>query len=129
MSRYHVTYKPFGASAILIEWPSRIDPEIIQDITSFEKVISKQQKVLDTIVAYNSLTVSFRYIHNYSLHYKHRNDYKRTVKWFEELYEEERSQELSKQKIWQIPVCYDLEFGLDLEEIAMVVPKNWSESH
>jgi len=70
------------------------------------------------VVAYNSLTVSYEYMYNYSTHYRHRNDFKRSVKKLKELYEQERSLKTSKQKVWEIPVCYDLHFGLDLEEVA-----------
>lgn len=118
LTKYTLTYKPFGETSIIIEWPSRIDPEIIQDITSFEKLVSKQQKVIDTVIAYNSLTVSYKHMYNYSMHYRHRKDFERTVNKLKELYAMERSQKLSKQRIWQIPVCYDLQFGLDLEEIS-----------
>ena len=118
MSTYNLTYKPFGDISILIEWPSKIDPEIIQDIANFEKIVSKQQKVVETIIAYNSLTVRYKFMYNYSTDYRHRNDFRNTVKKLKELYAMERTQKMSKQRIWQVPVCYDLQFGIDLEEIA-----------
>ncbi len=118
MTRYNLTYKPFGESAVLIEWPEKIDPEIIQDITSFEKLISKNQKVTDTVIAYNSLLVQLQHRYNYSDHYKHRNDFQKTVKELKELYAMERSTQVLKRKIWQVPVCYDIQFGLDFEEIV-----------
>ncbi len=118
MSKFNLTYKPFGETSILIEWPSKIDPEIIQDIHSFDKVLKKQQKVKETIIAYNSILVQLSNFQNYSLHYKHRNDFERFSKKFKELYEEKREIKKGKQKCWEIPVCYDLEFGLDLEELA-----------
>ncbi|MDT7832377.1 5-oxoprolinase subunit PxpB [Flavobacteriaceae bacterium S356] len=108
MNIYKPTYKPFGESAILIEWPSRIDEEIIQDIVAFEKKIEKDENVLDTIIAYNSLTIRYRILKNFN----------RAVVKLNELYAMERKQEVRKQKVWQIPVCYNLKFGLDLEEIS-----------
>lgn len=81
-------------------------------------MVSKQQKVVDTVIAYNSLTVSYKYTYNYSKHYRHRNDFEKTVKKLKELYAMERSLEFSRRKIWQVPVCYDLEFGPDLKEIS-----------
>jgi len=36
LSTFHLTYKPFGNSAILIEWPAKIAEDIIQDIVIFE---------------------------------------------------------------------------------------------
>ena len=118
MSIYDLTYKPFGDTSILIEWPNRIDPKIIQDIASFEKMVSKQQKVIETIIAYNSLTVRYQYRYNYPQDYRHRNDFQKSVKELKELYAMERTQAESKQRVWQIPVCYDLRFGIDIEEIA-----------
>ncbi len=118
MSNYNLTYKPFGETSILIEWPNRIDPEIIQDIASFEKMVSKQQKVIETIIAYNSLTVRYQYRYNYSQDYRHRNDFQKSIKELKELYAMERIQAGVKQRVWQVPVCYDLQFGIDLKEIA-----------
>ena len=118
MEKYQLTYKKFGESSILIEWPSRIDPDIIEDITGFEKQVSKHQKVIDTIIAYNSLTVRYDVMHNYSADYRHYNDFENTVKKLKELYATKQVQKQWKQKVWQIPVCYDIRFGIDLEELA-----------
>ena len=118
MTKYNLTYKPFGDTSILIEWPSRIDPEIIQDITSFEKMISKKQKVIETVIAYNSLTVQYNLMYNYSDDYRHRNDFAKAVEELKELYATERPQKITQRKIWVIPVCYDVQFGLDLDEMA-----------
>lgn len=118
MSRYNLTYKPFGESAILIEWPSKIDESIIQDIIHFEKLVAKNQKVADTIIAYNSLTVLYKHDYFYSRHYKYRKSFERTVEKLKELYVKEKEEVKRKQKTWLVPVSYDLEFGLDLEEIA-----------
>lgn len=106
--KFQLTYKPFGASAILIEWPEKIDPEIIQDITGFEKEVVKDPNVLDTVIAYNSLTIRYSYI----------NDFSKTVAELKELYAMDRVKEKTQQKVWQIPVCYDPQFGLDLEELS-----------
>ena len=80
MSRFELTYKPYGEDSILIEWPAKISPEIIQDITTFDKILRKQQKVIETIVAYNSILVQLRNYLNYSLHYKHHKDFERFTK-------------------------------------------------
>jgi inhibitor of KinA len=118
MVRYEPTYKPYGETSILIEWPSQISPEIIQDITVFNDVLRKQQKVKETIVAYNSILVQISSFQNYSLHYKHRKDFERFTEKFQQLYHQEREIKSSRKKCWEIPVCYDIEFGIDLEEIS-----------
>ena len=108
MKKYNLTYKPFGASAILIEWPAKIDERIIQDIISFEKLIAWEAQVADTIIAYNSLTIVFRGTY----------EFKATVNRLSYLYENKNEGSKQASKCWKVPVCYDLEFGLDLEEIA-----------
>ena len=108
MKKYDLTYKPFGDSAILIEWPTKIDEEIIQDIVSFESRISGALNVLDTIIAYNSLTIR----------YKDSIDAASQVSHLKELYGQKQEQKRQESRLWEVPVCYDLEFGLDLEEIA-----------
>lgn len=118
MNTYELTYKPFGESAILIEWPAEISEGIIQDIVAFDKKLAKQQEIVDTIIAYNSLTVKYRRLNNYSDHYKYRDAFEKTVAKLKELYAIESEKSRQQQKSWQVPVCYDLEFGKDLKEIA-----------
>ena len=108
MNKYNLTYKPFGDLAILIEWPARIDEDIIHDIVAFEKSIANDQHVLETIIAYNSLTIRYQFL----------NSFDRTVLRLKRLYEEKQEELKLESKLWQIPVCYDLKFGLDLKEIA-----------
>ena len=118
VEKYKLTYNKFGESSILIEWPSRIDPAIIQDIVSFEKQVSKHQKVVDTIIAYNSLTILYQHIYDYSIDYQYQNNFTNAVAELKKLYVKERTKERIQQKVWQIPVCCDIQFGIDLEEIA-----------
>jgi inhibitor of KinA len=118
LENYNLTYKPFGTSAILIEWPAKIDEKIIQNIISFEKLVAKEQGVVDTIIAYNSLTISYNNDTNYSTHYKYRNSYAKKVQKLTELYVQKRDDLQKSQKIWQISVSYDVAFGLDLEAIS-----------
>lgn len=105
---YKPTYTPFGETAILIEWPAKIDEDIIQDIVSFEKLVATNQQVLDTIIAYNSLTIVYAQLTNYS----------KTVAQLKEVYQTKREAVSKTKKLWQIPVCYHESFGIDLKEIA-----------
>ena len=58
--KFQLTYKLFGRSAILIEWPANISQEIIQDIISFERKIKEIDSILDTTIAYNSLLIRYQ---------------------------------------------------------------------
>ena len=58
--KFQLTYKLFGRSAILVEWPANISQEIIQDIISFERQVKEIDSILDTIIAYNSLLIRYQ---------------------------------------------------------------------
>lgn len=110
LSKYNLTYKPFGPSAILIEWPAQIDEDIIRNIAAFERSIQKKENISDTIIAYNSLTICYNREVNFDIE----------ITQLQKQYEEVKPLQDAKSKIWQIPVCYHPDFGLDLEEIARV---------
>tara|TARA_B100000787_G_C16198797_1_gene303037 strand:- start:1259 stop:1981 length:723 start_codon:yes stop_codon:yes gene_type:complete len=109
LSIYSLTYKLFGTSAILIEWPANIDENIIQDIVIFERKIVRNKAILDTVISYNSLLLKYR---------KGIPDFTSTTQQLKELYKTKVPIEKQPQRLWQIPVCYELSFGIDLEEIA-----------
>ena len=103
------TFKAFGSAVILMEWPKMIDETIIFDIISFEKQLSKEVVTVDTIISYHSLTI--RYQHDI-------RDYSSTVNELKKLYVQPRPTEKKSTKVWKIPVCYDIRFGLDLEAMS-----------
>ena len=107
--KFQLTYKLFGWSAILVEWPANISQEIIQDIISFERQVKEIDSILDTIIAYNSLLIRYQ---NPIV------DKELTISQLKK--KSAASSYLTKQDqfLWEIPVCYDASFGIDLEEIA-----------
>ena len=111
LNRFELTYKPYGNHAILIEWPSKIDKNILNDILLFkEKIVYHNSKVIvDIINTYNSITI----IYDLTI----RNIYNE-ISRLKSIYSEELSGEKESSYRWQIPVCYDLKFGIDLEEIS-----------
>jgi len=58
--KFKLTYKLFGSSAVLVEWPATISKDIIQDIISFERKVKEIDSILDTIIAYNSLLIRYQ---------------------------------------------------------------------
>lgn len=110
LKKYHLSYKPFGKSAILIEWPAKIEEAIIEDIVAFDYCIEKGERILDTILAYNSLTIKF----NGEI------DFEAEVACLKEQYPVEKKTKQQPFKCWQIPVCYNSDFGLDLRDIAQL---------
>ena len=107
--RFQLTYKLFGRSAILVEWPADISQEIIQDIISFERQVKEIDSILDTIIAYNSLLIRYQ---NPIV------DKELTISQLKNKYTASSYVIKQNQFLWEIPVCYDASFGIDLEEIA-----------
>ncbi|WP_299670272.1 5-oxoprolinase subunit PxpB [uncultured Polaribacter sp.] len=111
---FKLTYKPFGNKAILIEWKPIINEEILNDIILFkEKIkIEKTQLFSDIIIGYNSLTLTYvAVITNFS----------HKVEELKSIYNKESFVISQENFIWEIPVCYDLAFGIDLKEISKVL--------
>mgnify|MGYP000941572178 FL=1 len=55
MSNFSLSYKTYGDTAILIEWPSEIHESILYDIVAFKNKIEDEINLQDIIVGYNSL--------------------------------------------------------------------------
>lgn len=102
-----------GSIAVLIEWPGMIDPEILKNIHLFRHKIRVDmgEYVLETVPAYNSLTVFFD---------TGKIKYSSVVTDLKEIYATKDQKLLTANRIWKIPVCYDKEFGLDLGNLAKI---------
>ena len=111
MGVFRLTYKSYGKSAILIEWPSRIDKKICEDVISFKNKILKNsaKQIIQVINTYSSLTIIYHSTIN--VIYDDILDLK-------SLYEQEVDEEITKKYRWEIPVCYETQFGIDLEELG-----------
>ena len=108
---YNLTYKPFGNRAILIEWPAKIDEKILENVLNYKNTIRKNsiKVIVDIISTYNSLTIFYHTtIENIDSE----------ILALKSIYYEQQSLEITENFLWNIPVCYDQKFGLDLEEIS-----------
>ncbi|MCK5637961.1 MAG: carboxyltransferase domain-containing protein, partial [Flavobacteriaceae bacterium] len=59
MEKYKLKYKPLGSISVLIEWPQKIDDDILKDIILFRNVLQSKLKglIIDSVPTYNSLTI------------------------------------------------------------------------
>lgn len=110
-----LTFKPFGAKAILIEWTSKIDEVILQDMIAFKEGIlnNNAHDISDIIMGYHSLTLKYT---------KQITDFSKEVESLQKCYLEINNKVLDHTEInyiWEIPVCYDVAFGIDLPTISM----------
>jgi inhibitor of KinA len=111
LNKYKLKYKPLGSIAVLVEWPQQIDKDILLNISLFRNKIQSDigEFILDTVPAYCSLTVFFD---------TSKIKYYSVVKDLKEIYEVKNQKLLTAHKIWKVPVCYEPEFGVDLEFIS-----------
>lgn len=106
-----LTYKQFNEKAILIAWESKISEKLLNDILAFkEAILNKQkEKISDIIVGYNSLTLLYdNIIFNAS----------KEIDNLKSIYNNKNTTTIENRYIWEIPVCYNPQFGIDLEELS-----------
>lgn len=108
---YKLTYKPYGERSILIEWPAVIDKNILSDIIRFKEKIKNTniKHLIELKSAYNSLLVVYD---NCFVVFENQ------IRTLKELYRKVDKDFKLTQKQWNIPVCYDTTFGIDLDTIS-----------
>ena len=109
-----LTYKPFGPRAILVEWPARIDEEILKDIIRYKERIMDHKKddLEDCIAGYHSLTL---------LYQNRVADFSAEQEALTSIYPEDTPDQEAAATLWKIPVCYDVAFGIDLEAMSEIL--------
>ena len=111
MDTFQLTYKPYGERSILVEWPSKIDENILYDVLNFKNSVQNSlvESKIEVKSAYNSLLITYEYsIENINT----------KVSTLESLYLSKKGVQKFNFRHWKIPVCYDKEFALDLDEIS-----------
>ncbi len=112
VGNYSISIRSFGVHAVLVEWPKEVCGAILNDILQFVNYL--ENNCLDgakyeIVPSYNSITLVHRGKPIVFEEFKTKLN-----TWYEE-----RNATPTKQKfLWRLPVCYDLEFGIDLEEVS-----------
>lgn len=108
---YNIDYKPFGNQAILIEWPQEVNEIILKDIINFKTKIKSENNnnIEDLINGYSSLTIKYT---NEFL------DFKKEIEALKQTYLKKNIKVNTKAVTWEIPVCYDDVFGIDLKALS-----------
>lgn len=100
-----------GEKAILLQWDFNIAPENLNWLLSVKQILQKHviESKVQIINTYNSLLITY----NCSIENIY-NDFNALKSYdFTGI-----SSEDFKGKLYKLPVCYDVEFGLDLDELA-----------
>ena len=109
--KYQLTYKAFGKQALLIEWPAKIDTAIGKDIRVFQNAISnlKIDKIVDSVIGYHSLVLKYK---------EELRTIEEEITLLKSTYKKSFNQLNNNSFCWEIPVCYEEQFGLDLAVVS-----------
>lgn len=100
--------RKYGESAILMEWEAIISPQVNDQVLATANYLQEQHAefILEIVPSYQSLVVFLK------------EDARVDIdRYLAVLLNDEigKRQSNNSKKTWQIPVCYDLDFGLDLQ--------------
>ncbi len=112
MSPFIISIRPFGEYAVLVEWPNIVEEQILNDILDFIhhlKTNHLNEKEWEMVPAYNSLAL---------IHRAGKIEYKTFSKELKEWYSQKSGDYAIEKYLWELPVCYEGDFGVDLMEVA-----------
>ncbi|WP_242118552.1 5-oxoprolinase subunit PxpB [Aestuariivivens sediminicola] len=109
--QFQLSYKRYGAQAILIEWPAKINVEILHDVLGFKRKIDEHYIDLNVqiIHAYCSILIDYK-INNFN--------YQEELEMLQQLYGYKPENTIDTFNRWKIPVCYEAPFATDLESLS-----------
>lgn len=111
MKRFPITIKPFGDTAVLVEWPPEVNGAVLDEILNFVEAFKALGLThWEMSVAYHSLTMVHR---GEAMDFVDTRDV--ILACHKGLGAGGRKRE---RHLWTLPVCYDGEFGIDLEEVC-----------
>lgn len=116
-----INIKSFGVHSVLIEWPHEVSEHILETILRFQTYIRfniLSDKDWEMVPSYNSLLLINR---------KKTIDFEKISKDINVGYSQLKESEKPDRYLWRLPVSYDLEFGLDLDEVAKKLNKTIAE--
>ncbi len=121
MKKYSISIRPFGVHAVLLEWPNEVDEAILEDILQFNAYLKADclnTEDWEMVPAYNSLMLIQR---NKRINFE---PFKSQLGIW---YGQKDNTLKSPKHLWRLPVCYDLDFGIDLEEVSELLGKSIPE--
>ena len=104
--------KTYGPNALLLEWPKKVALDILMDILSFQEYLRKNHLRGDSwefVPIYHSLTLINR---------TGSAAIEEMAGKLPEWYKSRPKDDTPKTRRWELPVCYEEPYGLDLEETA-----------
>ena len=111
MSRELPHISPLGDNAILIQFEKIISEKVLDEVLFYKNLIQQlyiKQKV-EVINTYNSILINY---------FVTIEDVYSDLKAVKEVFQQNNNTKNIDSRVFEIPVCYDLDFGIDLELIS-----------
>jgi inhibitor of KinA len=110
LNSYNLKYFQYNDNSLLISWPERIDENINNDVNEFKKRLETGFKqILEIRSSYCSLLLIFnKKIENLNI----------LIEKLKNLYLSRKPLSKYDQILWNIPVCYENKFALDIDTIS-----------
>ena len=110
MNRYNLKYFQYNNNSLLISWPERIDQDINNDVNEFKiRLETGFNYLLEVRSSYCSLLLIFN---------KKIENLNRLIEKLKNLYLSRKSSNKYDRILWNIPVCYENKFALDIDIIS-----------
>ena len=111
MKRNNIFFKVFNEESILIQWNDQVNLKLIETIISYQKLIEQElsEVLIECVQSINSMMVIYD---------PNKINSEDLVNNLQKLNSIDVKVLKSEKKIWKIPVCYDLSFGIDLEDMS-----------
>ena len=112
---------PLGDSALTIDFGNVIDPTINENIIALFHFFKEHPLpcMIETVPAYSSLTVYYDFIEARKKTAKHSTTFHHMKQELDEILKKDIIKTETQGRAVRIPVCYDAEFALDIEKIAI----------
>ncbi|MEO1485318.1 MAG: 5-oxoprolinase subunit PxpB [Bacteroidota bacterium] len=110
MNTFDLKISRFGEMAILLQWPQEVSELILEDILAFVEVLKTHDRSeWEHVASYNSVTLIS----------KSKFDFEQEKTLLLEGYSKRKKQQNKTERhCWELPVCYDSEFALDLPMVC-----------
>lgn len=120
LNSYQPTYFRYSATSMLIAWPAQVAVEILHDVLRFKKIIEADDNlsVVQVVSSYQTLLVMYA---------SEITAFEDQIAHLKSIYKERSLIKKPLRRLWEIPVCYDPVFGIDLAEIAQQKNKPMSD--
>ena len=109
MRKYNINFFHYSQNSILVDWPQSISIEISTDINTFCIALYNDKNTIEFRKGYCSLLIQFN---SEKISYDHFRVYLINI------YKNLKKINIVKPLVWEVPVCYDNSFSLDMKEYS-----------